>query len=141
MAAALMRQALDARGHSTVTVASAGSGAWEGAPASEGALLVALENGLDLSSHRARLLTREVVRSADLIFTMAAQHRERAVSLGAGDRAHVLGEYARRPPGQTEVHDPFGSDLDSYRVTFGELESLVSAVAARIAAGRPSEQR
>ena len=39
-----------------VEVRSAGTGAWEGAPASEGSYLVALERGLDLSGHRARLL-------------------------------------------------------------------------------------
>jgi len=38
-------------------VGSAGTGAWDGAPASEGAYLVGLERGLDLSGHRARLLT------------------------------------------------------------------------------------
>ena len=55
MAEALMRRALEARGHRNVEVSSAGIGAWEGAPASEGSLLVGLENGLDLSQHRARL--------------------------------------------------------------------------------------
>ncbi len=140
MAEVLMRRALESRGHTSVTVGSAGTGAWEGGPASEGALLVGLENGLDVTGHRARLLTRDVVRSADLVLTMSAQHRERAVALGAGDRAHVLGEYAGRPPGQTEVNDPYGADLDSYRTTFRELDALVSVVAARIAAGRPGEQ-
>src|SRR5574338_1705589 len=53
MAEALMRQALAARGLDQVTVSSAGTGAWDGAPVSEGAYLVGLENGLDLSGHRA----------------------------------------------------------------------------------------
>src|SRR3954466_6121375 len=70
MAETLLRHALEARGATQVTVGSAGSGAWEGAPASEGAYLVALEHGLDLSAHRARMLTRELVNSADLVLTM-----------------------------------------------------------------------
>ena len=63
LAEALLRQALAARGVTGVEVSSAGTGAWEGAPASEGAYLVALEHGLDLSGHRARLLTSEVDRA------------------------------------------------------------------------------
>ena len=45
-------------------------------------------------SHRARLLTRELARSADLVLAMSGQQRDRAAALGAGDRAHTLGEFA-----------------------------------------------
>lgn len=140
MAEALMRRALDARGHNSVEVSSAGIGAWEGAPASEGALLVGLENGLDLSRHRAQLLTRDVVRTADLVLAMSAQQRDRAVALGAGDRAHTLSAFAGVAGADAEVQDPFGADLDAYRSTYRQLETLVAAVAARIAAGRSGEQ-
>ena len=71
LAEALLRRALEERGVTGVEVSSAGTGAWEGAPASEGAYLVGLESGLDLSGHRARLLTGEVVAESDLILTMA----------------------------------------------------------------------
>lgn len=140
LAEALMRRALAARGHTSVEVSSAGTGAWEGAPASEGSLLVGLENGLDLTQHRARLLTRELAQVADLILAMSPQQRERVAALGAGDRAHTLTEFAG-VGAATEVQDPFGSDLDAYRSTYRQLEELVDAVAARIAAGRSGEQR
>ena len=141
LAEALMRRALDARGHGEIEVSSAGIGAWDGAPASEGSLLVGLEHGLDLSRHRARLLTRELARSADLVLAMSGQQRDRAAALGAGDRAHTLGEFAGGSGAGADVPDPFGADLDAYRVTFRQLETLVDAVAARIAAGRPGEPR
>ena len=32
---------------------------------------------------------------------------------------HLLGSYAGREAGRSEVTDPFGSDLASYRTTFG----------------------
>ena len=96
-------------------VSSAGAGAWDGAPVSEGAYLVGLENGLDLSNHRARLLTREIVRGADLILVMSGHHLARVAELGGEDKAHLLGAYAGRDAGRTEVTDPFGSDLASYR--------------------------
>lgn len=133
LAASLLERALRERGLE-VTVASAGTGAWDGAPASEGAYLVGLERGLDLSGHRARLLTRELVEKADLILTMARHHRARVDELGGEGRVFVLGEYAGRGGDDAEVSDPFGGDLDVYRETCEELEGLSAAVAERLAA-------
>ncbi len=128
-----MRQALAARGLEQVTVASAGTGAWDGAPVSEGAYLVGLENGLDLSHHSARLLNRDLVRSADLILVMSGHHLARVAELGGENKAHLLGGYAGRDEGRTEVTDPFGADLAAYRTTYGELQELIGAVVSRVA--------
>jgi protein-tyrosine-phosphatase len=133
MAEALMREALASRGADQVTVSSAGTGAWDGAPISEGAYLVGLEHGMDLSGHRAQLLTRDLVKSADLILTMSSHHRARVAELGGDDKVHVLGEYAGREEGRSEVTDPFGSDLASYRETFAELQDIINGVVSRVA--------
>jgi len=132
LAEALLERALRDRGMEDVAVTSAGTGAWDGAPASEGAYLVGLERGLDLSGHRARLLSRELVEQADLILTMARHHRARVDELGGEGRVFVLGEYAGK--GSDEVSDPFGGDLGVYRDTCQELEALAAAVAERLAA-------
>ena len=133
LAEALLRRAVEGRGLA-VAVGSAGTGAWEGAPASEGAYLVALEHGLDLSAHRARLLSRDLVESSDLVLTMARHHRARVDELGGTGRVQVLGEYAGLAAPDAEVGDPFGGDLEIYRETFGQLEQLIEAVAERLAA-------
>jgi protein-tyrosine phosphatase len=133
MAEGLLREAVAARSLGQVTVASAGTGAWDGAPISEGAYLVGLENGLDLSNHRARLLTREMVRGADLILVMSGHHLARVAELGGEDKVHLLGSYAGRDEAHGEVSDPYGSDLASYRATFAELQELISTVVSRVA--------
>lgn len=133
LAEALLKRALTERGVDGVVVESAGTGAWDGAPASEGAYLIGIEKGLDLSGHRARLLTRELVEDSDLVFTMARHHRARVHELGGEGRVHVLGEYAGRSGEDAEVGDPFGGDLDVYRDTVAELEGLIAAVADRLA--------
>ncbi len=133
MAEALLRDALAARGVEQVTVSSAGTGAWDGAPVSEGAYLVGLEQGLDLSEHRARLLTRELVRESDLILAMSGHHLARVAELGGEHKVHLLGTYAGREAGRSEVSDPFGSDLASYRTTLGELQELIGGVVSRVA--------
>jgi protein-tyrosine-phosphatase len=132
LAEALMRRALEQRELGRIEVLSAGTGAWDGAPVSEGAYLVGLERGLDLSGHRARLLTRELVEDADLVLTMARHHRARVDELGGEGRVHVLGEYAGREGGDTEVSDPFGGDLEVYRETCRQLEELIEAVVERV---------
>ncbi|MEO7367810.1 MAG: hypothetical protein ABIZ36_07625, partial [Gemmatimonadaceae bacterium] len=61
LAEAIARRLADERGIYDVTVGSAGTSAWPDAPASDGALLVAMEHGLDLGDHRARVLSPEIV--------------------------------------------------------------------------------
>jgi protein-tyrosine-phosphatase len=133
LAEALLKEALAGRGIDSVTVSSAGTGAWDGAPASEGSYLVALEQGLDLSEHRARMLTRELVREADLILVMSGHHLARVEELGGGEKVHLLTSYAGRDSGSNEVNDPFGSDLASYRATVTELQELIGGVVSRVA--------
>src|SRR5207249_11589203 len=90
LAAALLERALKERGLE-VAVTSAGTGAWDGAPASEGAYPVGLERGPDLSGHRARLLTREPVQRADPILTLARHHRAPADEPGGEGKAPGAG--------------------------------------------------
>lgn len=132
LAEVILQRELQTRDVNSIEVLSAGTGAWDGAPASEGAYLVALEHELDLSSHRARLLTRDLVQQSDLILTMARHHRGRVHELGGEGRTFVLGEYAGRSGPEAEVSDPFGGDLEMYRATFEELNTLVETTVARI---------
>ena len=131
MAEEMLRQVLRARGVAGVEASSAGTGAWDGAPVSEGAYLVALEHGLDLSGHRARLLTRDIVEEADLILTMARHHRARVEELDGGGKAFLLGDYAAGGGPGAEVTDPFGGEIESYRETYQELENLVEGIVTR----------
>lgn len=136
MAEALLRRDLAARGVDDVLVESAGTGAWDGIPASEGSYLVALEHGLDLSAHRSRLLTASLVETADLVLTMGRSHAARAESLGGAGKTALLGQFAGREGASAEVRDPFGGDLAQYREAFRELSSLLAVVADRLAEGR-----
>ncbi|MCL4864584.1 MAG: low molecular weight protein arginine phosphatase [Gemmatimonadales bacterium] len=136
MAEALLRRAVHERGWDDVTVGSAGTGALEGAPASEGSYLVSLEAGLDLSRHRARQLTPRLIRDADVILTMSRSHRSRVEGMGGEGKTHLLTRYAADEEGPIEVQDPFGAGLDVYRGTFDQLEMLVANVVRRLAQER-----
>ena len=136
MAEALLAAAVRDSGLAGIEVSSAGIGAWEGAAGSEGGYLVVRERGYDLSGHRARQLTQEMVESADLILAMGRAQLARIRELGGGARAHLLGEFAGRDPDSAEIRDPFGTDLDSYRETLRDLTELIPAVVLRVGGAR-----
>lgn len=140
LAEAMLQRLLQEGGPEGVVAESAGTGAFEGAPASEGAYLVALEEGLDLSAHRARLLTAELVRSADLILTMSQGHLRRVRELGGAGKAMLLGEYATGG-GSEEVHDPFGGGVQHYREAYGQLSRLMAGVRRRLLAEVADDHR
>ncbi|MDZ4674606.1 MAG: low molecular weight protein arginine phosphatase [Gemmatimonadota bacterium] len=132
MAEVLMGQAAVEHGLPGLSAESAGTGALEGEPASEGSYLVALEAGLDLSRHRARQLTPELVNAADLILTMSRSHLSRVETMGGGGKSWLLSEYGGQAGGTAEVSDPFGAVVEVYRQTFAQVESLVAGVAHRL---------
>jgi protein-tyrosine-phosphatase len=136
MAEAIARRVARERGMTDVEVGSAGTAAWEGAPASDGALLVGLERDADLSGHTARLLTREMIESYDLILTMGPHHVERIEALGGKGKTYLLTAYGSRGASDRPIGDPFGGELDLYRETYDELEREVRRAFDRLAAER-----
>jgi protein-tyrosine-phosphatase len=62
--------------------------------ASDGALLVAMEHGIDLGAHRARPLTRDLVSGADLVLAMGERHLARVDELGGTGKAFLLTDFA-----------------------------------------------
>lgn len=132
LAEALLRHGLALRGKDCIRVASAGTSAAPGDPASEGSYLVALEHGLDLSAHRSRPLTRDLVEGADIVFGMSGHHVARAEDLGGEGRTHLLGAYAGLSGDAAVVEDPYGGDLEDYRRTWEQLEELMGGVLDRL---------
>lgn len=134
LAEGIARRELERRGRgSEVEVGSAGVAAAEGQGASEGSLTVAREEGLDLSGHRSRLLTREMALEADLVLGMSASHVARVVTLAEDASVALLGDFAQDAPlGGPSVPDPFGGPLEIYRATFRTLDTLVGEALDRL---------
>lgn len=122
-----------------VTVASAGTSALDGMPASDGSLLVGLERSFDVSLHRARRLTRELVAEADLVLGMAGHHVERAGELGAQGKVFLLTDYALNRRTGRSIADPFGGEVDGYRLMADDLEQELARVVERLAKEPPPQ--
>jgi protein-tyrosine-phosphatase len=78
---------------------------------------VARELGYDLSSHRARHLTHELLEGADVVVGMTAAH----VSV-LGGRARLLGD--------ADLDDPYGCGPEAYRRAYARIERDVRKLAS-----------
>ncbi len=136
LAEVIARKIAIERGLPEVEVASAGTSAWEGAPASDGSLLVAMERHMDLGPHRATLLSRPLVDAADLVLVMGPHHLDRVEALGGAGKSYLLTEYASNGAIRRGITDPVGAELDVYRATADELEDEIRKVFDRLAAER-----
>jgi protein-tyrosine phosphatase len=127
MAEVLLARKLRDRGLST-TVESAGLGALVGWPADPIACALMKARGLDLGSHRARQLTREMIRDADLVLTMEAGQQRAVEELDASarGRVHRIGRI-----GRFDVPDPYRQGRAAFEQALalierglGELENV-----------------
>lgn len=125
LAEGIARRILTDSLHNDIEAASAGTDAWDGGAATDEALLVGIERGLDIGAHRSRKLTREIVRDADLILAMGPQHLNSARRLGGENKSHLLSQYAASGDSDRTIRDPFGGDLEAYRSTADDLRTQV----------------
>ena len=103
-----------------ISVVSAGSYALPGARATPQAVAAVKDLGMDLSHHRSRPLTVELIHQADAIFTMSRNHAAAVTALvpSAADKTTTL------DPGG-DIDDPIGGDLPLYQQLAGTMEKLV----------------
>ncbi len=138
LAAAALREELAEDGE-RIEIVSAGTAAAEGQPASAGALAAGGRDGLDLSGHRARRASGELLRGADLVLVMEPGHRRAAIALGAPpDRTHVLSEWPA--PGEPEavVADPFGGSAETYEECLRRIRRHVRRIVPHVRAAARS---
>ena len=126
MAEAILRSLLPAELAGLAHVASAGTGAAEGIPATSLAVQVCSEGGVDLKGHRATPLTAARIRSADLVLGMEPHHvaEARRLAPDVSDRIHLITEQGAASGATSEgVLDPMGGSADQYRDTYNRIRS------------------
>ena len=130
MAAALLNRALARRGL-TLNVRSAGLVAREGEPASDQAIRVMGERGLDLTGHRAHTIDARDVEDA-LLVCMTRNHAIALNTRFPGARTVLLTELAGM---SGDIPDPYGGDHTVYAACADALETLAERIAALLAGG------
>lgn len=103
------------------TILSAGIGALVGHPADNLAKEVALENGLDISNHRAQQASQQLLTSMDLILTMDQTHSDwinHKFPQLCG-RVHKILKWHK----DRDVADPYRLQRTAFETAFAEIDS------------------
>ena len=121
MAEALLKNAL--RNQRDITVESAGLGAMVDWPAAEHAEALIAERGLDISGHKARQLTPELLQWADLVLVMEGGHKKAIETEDPTVRGKVfrLGEWQDR-----DIQDPFKKPKAEFEKILRQIDSCAN---------------
>ena len=92
-------------------VASCGTHAIVGVPASAESRIVARELDVDLSEHLSRPVTERMLRAADFVYVMTPEQMAEVLSLSPDAKGKVM---LLDPKGRP-IADPHGGDLETYR--------------------------
>jgi len=106
---------------------SAGTFAGLGSPASDHAEKAAGELDLNLSGHRSKPLTPELVNRCDLIVTMTDGHRFHILREfpGVANKVCLIKSFGTSKV-PADITDPYGGSLNIYRKTRDEIDRALS---------------
>ncbi|MBD7984646.1 low molecular weight protein arginine phosphatase [Sporosarcina sp. Sa2YVA2] len=115
-----------------VDVRSAGVHAVDGLPISANALTLIEQSDMPYTPV-STAVTAERLAWADLILTMTSSHKRLLLHSfpSVAEKTFTLKEYTLPAVGG-DVHDPYGGNLETYRKTFGELESLIEKLKQKL---------
>lgn len=116
---------------------SAGIAAFSGECASFNAIdVLKREWNIDINTHRARTLTKEIAKEADLILTMGRSHKEALLSALPELNIFTLKEYIAEtnanPNDSHDIADPFGLSNDVYKRCAIEINDAVEGLIIKL---------
>ncbi len=131
MAEAMLKELINKfNGEKNINILSAGIWAISDQKASKHSIDSLKEKNIDLSSHRSKLLTKELVQEADLILTMTKNHKMQIIHgiPASKNKVYTLKEYAYGPSKDIDISDPYGQEIEIYRACAEEIEEALKKV-------------
>lgn len=123
MAQGIFQNLMKQEGVNGVTADSAGLAASPGDAASSHAIEACRRIGIDLSGHRSKAVTREMLRNTDLFVPMTSSHAAALRSVGVpADKIFLF----------SSIPDPFGGELTDYENCRDALIPVCRAVLERV---------
>lgn len=127
MAAAMMAD-IAQKNDMDILVDSAGVFAPIGESAADNAIAAMKKRDIDLSLHRTKPLTDELIDEADIILVMTDAHKMLIENMAKG-KVFTLSEYA---DSEGDISDPYGGDLDEYEEVADEIYDLLTDIAEKL---------
>lgn len=131
MASGLLKRKLRNRARKRVRIISAGTRASTGSPPLELARKVAREHGVDISLHRSRALSKDILEKADLILSFEPGHLHTISQLSpdASSKNFLLKAFKRNVPvTRAYIGDPVGGDWKVYKSCMDQIDDGVNQV-------------
>lgn len=134
MAEAILKDELVKRGEKLeeFNIISAGISTMEGLDASENSISTLNEMDIDLKNHKSRILTSDLVQNSDLILTMTKSHKDIILSALPlfTNKVFTLKEFGNYK--DMDIVDPFGGNLEIYRITALEIKNVINKIIDKI---------
>jgi len=123
MAEGALRALLEGKGIQHIEVMSAGTTAMPGVPATHYAQEAVKTWHADISGHRSRPITREMLEESDLIIALSPNHYHEIMTVwpDAEEKTYLLKNFPEPGRDGEGVADPIGGSLDMYNQTFLEI--------------------
>ncbi len=106
-------------------IESAGAWAYEGNPAAKLSQLVMERRGIDLSAHRSKPTSRELIHSFDLVLTMEDEHKKFLKSK-YGEYTDRIYRISEMVDDMFDIPDPIGGELADYEQIAYLLEHILT---------------
>ena len=115
-----------------VKVVSAGTSVISPIPIPAVMLEVLAKEGIDISSHRSKQLTQEMVDEASLILSMESHHKRNILDYypKSSGKVFLLKEFIGE--GETGIADPFGGSKEVYESTFSQIKDALAELKEKI---------
>jgi len=139
MAEGIFKYLLKNKNIDNINISSAGISAYEGEKANEKAISVLKNQGIDITSHKARQLTDNIIEASDLILTMTYNHKMTILKYApkASKKVFTLKEFANtyneeNTEDNFDIDDPFGMDYNVYEQSMEEIKTELEKIIINI---------
>jgi protein-tyrosine-phosphatase len=115
----------------SISVRSAGIGNTHGSDASDQAIQVMRERGLDISRHKARTVNWDIINGSDLILCMSQEQVSNLKQsyAEAQNKFYLLTEFCGS---QGDIDDPSGRPTRAYESCASQVEDLLKVLVEKI---------
>lgn len=135
MAEGLLEKRLKELGKDNITVRSAGVMALGGVAPTDETIKVMSDEGIDVSGHRTKGVTHDLIKNSDVILVMEKLHKD-IISKDvpeAASKIYLLKEFGNpvKAKGHDKlgIRDPMGMPIDVYMDCLGEIKEEIERIA------------
>ncbi|WP_041701335.1 low molecular weight protein arginine phosphatase [Gottschalkia acidurici] len=132
MAEGLFKDMLKSLGKDNeISVSSAGIYAMNNQSASENAIIAMKNKLVDISNHRSKQITMEMIEESDIILTMTNGHKQAILqaSPGINSKVFTLKEFVGL---DGDIADPFGGSIEIYEESLKDIKIALQRLTQKL---------